>query len=124
MNDPMARHLGVNGNFVIGLALAISAVLATIAGLLFVSQTGSLSYNLGVPLALFAFVASVVGGLGSLIGSVVGGYLIGGTMVLLQVYLPDGLRDFRDTFTFALVLLLLVLRPQGLFPSKSLTERV
>ncbi len=120
----MARHLGVNGNFVIGLALAISAVLATIAGLLFVSQTGSLSYNLGVPLALFAFVASVVGGLGSLIGSVVGGYLIGGTMVLLQVYLPDGLRDFRDTFTFALVLLLLVLRPQGLFPSKSLTERV
>lgn len=120
----MARHLGVNGNFVIGLAFAISAILAAVAGLLFVSQTGSLSFNLGVPLALFAFVASVVGGLGSLTGSVVGGYLIGGTMVLLQVYLPAGLRDFRETFTFALVLLLLMLRPQGLFPSTSVTERV
>lgn len=120
----MARHMGVNGNFVIGLALAISAVLAAIAGLLFVSQTGALTYNLGVPLALFAFVAAVLGGLGSLVGSVVGGYLIGCTMVLLQVYLPESLRDFRETFTFGLVLLLLMARPNGLFPSKTMTERV
>ena len=120
----MARHLGVRGNFVIGLALAISGLLAAISGLLYVSQTGSLTTTLGVPLALFAFVAAVVGGLGSLLGSVVGGYLIGITLVLLQVYLPSELRPFREAITFGLVLLLLVLRPQGLFPSHVMTERV
>ncbi len=120
----MAQHLGVRGNFVISLTFAISGILAAIVGLLFITQTGALSYNLGVPLALFAFVASVVGGLGSLIGSVVGGYLIGIVMILLHAYLPSELRDFRDSFTFGLVLIILVLRPQGLFPSRTMFERV
>ena len=120
----MAQYLGVRGNFVIGLAFAISGVLATAVSLLYLSQTGSLSPTMGVPLVLFAFVATVIGGMGSLLGAVVGGFLVGFLAIMLQAYLPEGLRVFRDAFTFAFVILILLLRPSGIVPTKALIERV
>ncbi|MCI2810988.1 branched-chain amino acid ABC transporter permease [Eoetvoesiella caeni] len=120
----MARLLGVRGNRVIGAAFAISGVLAGVVSLLFIVQTGALSPTLGLPLAIFGFIATVVGGMGSLVGAVVGGFLIGVTMTLFQTFLPPELRDFRDAFTFGLIVLILVFRPNGLFPSNALAERV
>lgn len=120
----MARLLGVRGNRVIGAAFAISGVLAGVVSLLFIVQTGALSPTLGLPLAIFGFIATVVGGMGSLVGAVVGGFLIGVTMTLFQSFLPPELRDFRDAFTFGLIVLILVFRPNGLFPSKALAERI
>ncbi len=64
----MARLLGVRANRVIAAAFAISGFLAAVVSLLFVAQTGVLAYHMGVPLVLFAFVATVVGGMGSLVG--------------------------------------------------------
>lgn len=120
----MAQYLGVRGNFVIGLAFAISGILAAAVGLLYVPQTGALSHTLGVPLALFAFVAVVVGGMGSLTGAVVGGFAVGIIVTMLQAYLPPGLRVFRDAFAFAIVILVLLVRPQGLIPARNTIERV
>ena len=120
----MAQYLGVRGNFVIGLAFAVSGVLAAAVSLLFLAQTGSLSNVMGVPLALFAFVAVVVGGMGSLPGAVAGGFLVGFVIIMLQAYLPSDLRVFRDAFAFAFVILVLLLRPSGLIPSRTLVERV
>ena len=120
----MAQYLGVRGNFVIGLAFAISGVLAAAVSLLFLAQTGSLSNVMGVPLALFAFVAVVVGGMGSLPGAVAGGFLVGFVVVMLQAYLPPDLRVFRDAFAFAFVILVLLVRPAGLIPSRTIAERV
>ncbi len=123
-NFRMAQYLGVRGNFVIGLAFAISGVLAAAVSLLFLAQTGSLSNVMGVPLALFAFVAVVVGGMGSLPGAVAGGFLVGFVVTLLQAYLPPDLRVFRDAFAFAFVILVLLVRPAGLIPSRTAVERV
>ena len=120
----MAQYLGIRGNFVIGLAFAISGILAAIVGLLYTSQTATLSYTMGVPLALFAFVAVVVGGMGSLVGAVVGGYLIGFVVTMLQAYLPQELRGFRDAFAFALVIAILVFRPAGLIPARNTIDRI
>ncbi|RJG02626.1 branched-chain amino acid ABC transporter permease [Noviherbaspirillum sedimenti] len=120
----MARMLGVRGNRVIGAAFALSAILAAIVSVLFVAQTGALSPTMGVPLALFGFIATVVGGLGSLTGAVVGGFLIGVVMTLFQSFLPDELRNFREAFTFTLIVAVLMFRPKGLFPSKTLIDRV
>jgi branched-chain amino acid transport system permease protein len=120
----MAQYLGVNGNFVIGLAFAISGILATAVSLLYLSQTGTLSPTMGVPLALFAFVATVIGGMGSLLGAVVGGFLVGFVVIMLQAYLPEDLRVFRDAFAFAFVILILLVRPSGLVPTRALIERV
>lgn len=120
----MARLLGVRADKVIGVAFAISGVLAAVVSLLFVTQTGTLTPTLGLPLAIFGFIATVVGGMGSLVGAVLGGFLIGVSMVLFQNFLPDHLRDFRDAFTFGLIVLILIFRPNGLFPSKAMSERV
>jgi len=123
-NFRMARHLGVDANFVIGLAFAISGVLAAAVSLLFVSQTGTLTQTMGQPIALFAFIATVVGGMGSLVGAVVGGFAVGIIVVMLQAYLPPDLRSFRDAFAFGLIILVLVARPSGLIPTRGLIERV
>ncbi len=120
----MARYLGVRANFVIGLAFAISGLLAATAALLFVSQTGTLNQTLGQPIALFAFIAVVVGGMGSLLGAVLGGFVIGLIVVMLQAYLPPDLRVFRDAFAFAFVILVLVVKPSGLIRAKGMIERV
>jgi branched-chain amino acid transport system permease protein len=120
----MASYLGVRGNLVVGLAFALSGALAGIVSLLYVSQTGALLPTMGVPLMLYAFIATVVGGMGSLIGAVLGGFLIGAAAVLLQSLLPPDLRPFRDAFVFAVVLAMLLLRPGGLVRSQALTERV
>jgi branched-chain amino acid transport system permease protein len=120
----MAQYLGVRANFVIGLAFAISGVLAAAVSLLFVSQTGALSYVMGVPLMLFAFIATVIGGMGSLVGAVVGGFAVGFIASMLQAYLPDDLRSFRDAFVFTIVILILLFRPAGLIPTKALVQRI
>lgn len=120
----MACLLGVKGNAVIAAAFAISGILAGVVSLLFVVQTGALTPTLGLPLAIFGFIATVVGGMGSLTGSVVGGFLIGFAMTMFHTLLPEGLRDFRDAFTFGLIVLILVFKPQGLFPSRALAERI
>jgi branched-chain amino acid transport system permease protein len=120
----MARHLGVNANFVIGLAFAISGVLAASSSLLYVSQTGSLTPTMGQSIVLYAFIATVVGGMGSLTGAVVGGFAVGLVVFMLQAYLPPDLRGFRDAFAFGLVILILVARPSGLLPYKGGVDRV
>lgn len=120
----MAQYLGVRGNFVIGLAFVISGILAAAVSLLFTMQSGMLSHTMGVPLALFAFVAVVVGGMGSLAGAVAGGFVIGMIVTMLQAYLPTDLRPFRDAFAFGVVIAVLLWRPAGLIPSKTSFERV
>lgn len=120
----MAQYLGVRGNLVIGLAFAISGVLAAAVSVLFLAQTGALTTTLGVPLALFGFVVVVVGGMGSLVGAVVGGFVVGFIVTFLQAYLPPDLRAFRDAFAFTAVILILLVRPAGIIRAKTLIERV
>ncbi|MER5171154.1 branched-chain amino acid ABC transporter permease [Thioclava kandeliae] len=120
----MAQYLGFKANRVIGGAFAISGMLAATVALLYLPQSGTVNYAWGSPLALYAFVAVVVGGMGSLVGAVVGGFLLGIATTLLQVYLPSDLKPFRDAFAFGFVILTLVVRPNGLFPNKNVHKRV
>jgi branched-chain amino acid transport system permease protein len=119
-----ARILGVRANVVIATAFAWSGVLAATASVLLVTQTGLASYDLGVNVILVAFVATVLGGMGSLPGAVLGGYLFGITSVLLQTYLPLELRYYRDAFAYALVIAILLVRPQGLIVARTARARV
>jgi branched-chain amino acid transport system permease protein len=120
----MAQYLGVRSNYVISVAFAVSGVLAVAVALLFVAQTGTLTFQMGVPLMLFAFIGTVIGGMGSLVGAAVGGMAVGLAASLLQAYLPGEMRSFRDAFVFTLVILILIVRPTGLFPTRAFTERV
>jgi branched-chain amino acid transport system permease protein len=116
--------LGVRANTVIGTAFIISAFLAAIVSLLFLCQVGVISFHMGTQLMLIAFIATVIGGMGSLVGAVVGGYAIGIVGTLLQVLLPENVRTFRDAFVFAAVIIILLARPQGLVITRAARERV
>ncbi len=120
----MARMLGVNGKSVIALAFILSGGLAGIMSLLFVTQTGVLTFRMGVPIMLFFFIATVIGGMGSLVGAVVGGYSVGIVSVVLSAVLPEELRGFRDACVFILVIIVLLARPQGIVLTKAAKERV
>jgi branched-chain amino acid transport system permease protein len=123
-NFRMARLLGVPANRVIATAFAISGLLAGVAAVLLVAQTGTVSATLGLTPVIFAFMATVLGGLGSLPGAVVGGFLLGCASVALQALLPGGVSEYRDAFLFGAVLLVLVLRPQGLIVPRTAVTRI
>jgi branched-chain amino acid transport system permease protein len=123
-NFRMARLLGVPANRVIAMAFGISGLLAGIAAVFLVAQTGTVSPTLGLTPVLFAFMATVLGGLGSLSGAVVGGFLLGGASVALQALLPLEVREYRDAILFGAVLLVMVLRPQGLIVPRTAATRI
>ncbi|MGA2815919.1 MAG: branched-chain amino acid ABC transporter permease [Xanthobacteraceae bacterium] len=120
----MARVLGVRANSVIAMAFALSGILAAAVSCLIVVQTGTVQPRMGVQLVIIAFVGTVIGGLGSLSGAALGGFLVGAASILLQALLPPDLRAFREAFVFIAVALILLFRPQGLIPARGLKERI
>ena len=120
----MTRLLGVRANQVIAAAFAISGCLAGLVALFWVGRTASVVPYIGLNPVLIAFVASVIGGMGSLTGAVVGGYLLGFLTIGLNTVLPQGLLDFRQAFLFGIVILLLLFRPQGLISGTQSAERI
>jgi branched-chain amino acid transport system permease protein len=92
------------------LVWALAAVIATIAGILLAPIT-FVHVNMGF-IGLKAFPAAVVGGFGSLPGAVVGGIIIGVVESLAGFWLPEG---FKDVAAYVVVLLMLVIKPNGLF---------
>lgn len=120
----MARMLGVRANGVISGAFALSGALAAVVALVLVTQTGVADVRMGGQIMLVAFIATVVGGMGSLAGAVAAGLALGAASALLQAFLPVDARPFRDAFLYALVILVLLFRPQGLFASVGAKPRV
>jgi branched-chain amino acid transport system permease protein len=120
----MAELLGVRSQRVIMLAFAISGVAASVTAIVVTAQTGSLTPTLGVQPLLVGVVAVVVGGLESLGGAVVGGFLLGIVSVVLSVTLPQGPLQYQDALLYVIVIIVLLVRPQGLFTRSSSLERV
>jgi branched-chain amino acid transport system permease protein len=120
----MARLLGVRANQVIAVAFALSGVFAGLAALALVIKTGIVTPTTGSTVAIFGFIAVILGGMGSLSGAVLGAYGLGAMTVLLQVALPLSLRPYRDAFLFAIVIAVLVWRPEGLVVARSRLTRV
>jgi branched-chain amino acid transport system permease protein len=119
-----ARLVGVKANRIIAVAFGISGLLAAIASFLLTAQTGVVTNTIGVQVVLMAFVATILGGMGSLSGAVVGAFVLGAVSVILQQLLPLELRPFRDAFLFAAVFVVLVVRPGGLIVTRASRARV
>lgn len=120
----MSQLVGVRANQIILLSFVLSGVLATVVAVLFAAQMGYVQPRLGMPIVLTAFVAAVIGGLGSLSGAVLGGFLVGAASTLLQALLPADMRPFREAFLFLAVIVVLLIKPDGLLPARGMKERV
>ncbi len=120
----MARMLGVRVNLVVAAAFGISGFLAGAAAIVVLGKTGLVLPTMGLRLTLVAFVAVVIGGMGSLTGAVIGGYAVGILEVVLGGLLPLAVLPYREALIFTVVLLFLLYRPGGIIRVAALEERV
>jgi branched-chain amino acid transport system permease protein len=106
--------MGVNVNRVISLAFLVGSLLAGCGGLLWSMKYPQINPFMGIVPGLKAFIAAVLGGIGNLTGAVVGGLLLGFLEVMLVALFPAW-SGYRDALAFALLIVILLVRPTGLF---------
>ena len=118
-NQLAARLVGIDTRRVVGLSFAISAAIGAVAGILITPITLT-SYDVGTLLALKGFAAAMLGGIGSAVGAVTGGLLLG----LLEAFAAGYVSSqYKDAVAFLVILLVLFAMPRGLFGRAS-AERV
>ena len=110
----MAQLVGVRANWVISAAFAITGFMAGVVALLYVFRTGAVAPNMGQGPLLIAFVGCVIGGIGSMAGAALGGFVLGALINALQATLPTSVNSHTQLFAFLVVIVILVLLPDGL----------
>lgn len=128
-----AQLMGIKINAVISVTFVIGSFLAAVGSVLYFTNYTAVTYTSGAMPGLKAFVAAVFGGIGSIPGAVIGAFIIGicenlvkGLEAMLAmggINLNLGLATFSDAVTFALLIIILVVKPTGLFGEKT-TEKV
>lgn len=107
----MASLLGVNVDRTISLTFVMGAVLASVAGLIFLLNYGVIDFYIGFLAGIKAFTAAVLGGIGSVPGAMLGGLLIGLIEALWSGYFTV---EYKDVAAFSILVLVLIFRPTGL----------
>jgi branched-chain amino acid transport system permease protein len=104
--------MGISVDGIIVTTFIVGSSLAALAGVMYGAAFPILSYNMGLLVGWQAFIAAVVGGIGSIRGAMVGGYILGFTQVFVVAFGPSTLRDL---IAFTVLLLILAIKPTGLF---------
>lgn len=117
-----ARLMGVNVNRTISMTFAIGSALAAIGGIMYGLKFPQIAPLMGIIPGLKCFIAAVIGGIGSIEGAVVGGFILGLGEILLVAFLPS-LTGYRDAFAFILLIVILLFKPAGLMGEK-ISEKV
>lgn len=120
-NHELARSVGIKVRSVFGLSWAIAGIVATLGGVLLATLTG-VSLNLAT-VVLVAFPAILLGGLDSFPGAILGGLLVGLAQALVQSSTMIEVRNSAEIAPYVLLLIVLVIRPEGLFGQKRI-ERI
>ena len=116
----MAQLVGINVNRVISYTFVIGSATAALGGVLISSHIGQINYYIGFIAGIKAFVAAVLGGIGSIPGAVLGSFVLGWTESFGTGYISS---DYEDVFAFIFLLLILIFRPEGIL-GKSTRQKV
>lgn len=115
-----SKLMGIRINSVISMTFIIGSLLAAVGSILYFTNYSTVTPTVGAMPGLKAFVAAVFGGIGSIPGAVIGAFVIG---ICENIIKALGLTTFSDAFTFALLIVILLFRPTGLFGEKT-SEKV
>lgn len=118
-NAKAANMMGINVNFVISFTFFLAGVSATIAGVLVGGYYQIVYPNMGFMAGLKAFAAAVLGGIGSLPGALLGGLIVGVSESMAATFLGS---TYRDSVAFIILIIVLIVRPNGLFGRKGITK--
>ncbi|MBC7218174.1 MAG: branched-chain amino acid ABC transporter permease [Candidatus Caldatribacterium sp.] len=113
-NLEVANLMGIEVNRVISVAFILGSAIAAFTGFLWGAKYGQISYDMGFLTGVKAFVAVVVGGVGSIPGAMLGGFVLGLAEVLSIAFLPTRFAEYRDGIVFAILILVLLVRPSGI----------
>jgi len=105
--------MGIDANKIIMLVFGMGSALAAVGGIFWAVNYPSVEPMMGVLIGLKAFAAAVVGGIGSVGGAVIGGFIIGFTEVVVVAFLPE-YGGYKDAFAFVLLILVLLFKPTGI----------
>lgn len=119
-DNEAAQLMGINVNNTISFTFALGSALASVAAILYICSYSELTPTMGSMLGLKAFVAAVLGGIGSLPGAMVGGLCIGIAESLTKGYISSQLAD---AVVFGILIVVLIMKPTGLF-GRSSSEKV
>lgn len=111
-DKPTSRLMGINVDNIITITFGIGAALAGAAGMLYAIAFPSIVFLMGVTPGLKAFVAAVLGGIGSIPGALIGALIMGQAETLTAAYIST---PMRDAIAFTLLILVLMIRPTGIF---------
>lgn len=116
----MAMLVGVNVNRVISVTFVVGSATAALGGVLIASHIGQINFYIGFIAGIKAFVAAVLGGIGSIPGAVLGSLVLGWTESFFTGYISS---DYEDVFAFVFLVLILIFRPAGIL-GRSTSEKV
>ena len=107
------RLMGANSNFLISFVFILGSALAAVGGFFYAAAYPSIDPYMGILVGLKAFAAAVVGGIGSVTGAVIGGFILGFFEIVLPGFFPE-LGSWKDAFAFILLIFVLLFRPTGI----------
>jgi len=113
-----ARMVGINISRVISISFIIASAIAAITGFMWGAKYGQISYNMGFMAGVKAFVAIVIGGVGSIPGAMLGGFMLGILEMFSVAFLPPGYAAYRDGIVFFILILILIVKPSGILGQK------
>ncbi len=110
---PTVKLMGVDADKVIMIVFIIGSSLAAIGGIFYAVSYPSIDPLMGIIVGLKAFAAAVLGGIGSVTGAVLGGFILGFTEIFVVALFPE-LGGYKDAFAFFFLILVLLFRPTGI----------
>ena len=121
-DEETARTMGINFTAIVLVTFAIGSALAAFAGIMNGLYYNEINFGIGLLLGVIGFAAAIIGGLGSIYGAILGGFLFAALQTLGAVALPFA-SAYKDVFAFTVVIALMAWRPTGLIQEK-ISERV
>ena len=110
---PTVKLMGVNADFIITLVFALGSALAAVGGVFYAISYPSIDPLMGIIVGLKAFAAAVLGGIGSVTGAVLGGFILGFTEIFVVAMFPE-LGGYKDAFAFFFLIIVLLFKPTGI----------